>query len=69
MKFFESATTPFMVSDKFVFPKWVIAGLGFNTAKNKFVTVQAPFSLGIPSAPDAEGNITLSFGDRITINQ
>lgn len=69
MKFFENATLPFMVSDKFVFPKWVIAGLGFNTTRNKFVTIQAPFSMGIPTEPDAEGKITLTFGDRITINQ
>ncbi len=64
---FRDKTNPYVITDNFSLPAWLITGLGFDRAKNKFITLPAPISLGIPSSPNAEGNITLTLTDRLSI--
>ncbi len=67
--FFTNRSEPYTISDKFTFPAWLITELGFDRSKNRFIVLNAPFSLGVPSSPNSEGNITLMLAENLTINK
>ncbi|HOZ52120.1 MAG TPA: hypothetical protein PLU17_09705 [Chitinophagaceae bacterium] len=64
---FYNTNEPYIIRDKWVIPKWLLTAWGFESSKNRNLTVPAGFSFGVPPPAGEGGFIDLKIDKLIKI--